>query len=500
MSTLNLIDLIENNPITRLNKDYQNNLITKIEKNFTESQQQLFLASFFCYLNCDNKKDFIIDFDNVWKWCGFSTKGNAKKILDKNFKIEIDYMVKKTAYQVGEAVFEKVNGGQNKEKILLTVNTFKKFCLKSGTKKADEIHDYYIKLEELLQETLSEENTIIKNQLIQVQKNNEDITKQLTNIEEEFINTKEEYFKLQENHKRILYKRRVHKLRKGKCFYIIENTNVSNEKKIGTTTNLNSRRSGYNTYFDPNFRYILFTYEFKLIEKLVKIKFKNNIKEHSDEWIIDISENVIIDFVEKMCKELEIEYETFSRIEELIVDTKKDFSKEEKEDEENTDEDDDEEENDDEIDEENDTIDCVEIIYTKEKDKKCSKCLESKTYDKFNKDKTKKDGYHTTCKECEKNAKKIYKENKLNEMKKNDLQEKECLKCNTIQPISEFTKHLYMKDGYCKNCKSCSRMETNSKRKMEKNKDISYTCDICEKSYSRKDTFNRHKKTCSIKS
>ena len=88
----------------------------------------------------------------------------------------------------------------------------------------------------------------------------------------------------------------------------------------------------------------------------------------------------------------------------------------------------------------------------------------------------------------------------MNEIEKNDLQEKECLKCNTIQPISEFTKHLYMKDGYCKNCKSCSRIETNSKRKIEKNKDVSYTCDICEKSYSRKDTFNRHKKTCSIKS
>ena len=223
MSTLNFLELLEKNPITRLNKDYQNNLITKIEKNFTETQQQLFLSSFFCYLNYNNKKDFIIDFDNVWKWCGFSNKGNAKTVLTKNFKIDIDYQVKKTASATSEAVLEPVNGGQNRETILLTINTFKKFCLKAGTKKADEIHDYYIKLEELLQETLAEENTIIKNQLLQVQKDKE-------NIEEQFINTKEEYFKLQENHKRILYKRRVHKLRKGKCFYILENANVSNEK------------------------------------------------------------------------------------------------------------------------------------------------------------------------------------------------------------------------------------------------------------------------------
>jgi phage anti-repressor protein len=47
--------------------------------------------------------------------------------------------------------------GMNKEQIMLTVNTFKKFCLKANTKKADEIHDYYIKLEELLHETVEEE-------------------------------------------------------------------------------------------------------------------------------------------------------------------------------------------------------------------------------------------------------------------------------------------------------------------------------------------------------
>jgi len=494
MSTLNFIELIEKNPIIRLNKDYQNNLINKIEKNFTESQQQLFLSSFFCYLNYDNKKDFIIDFDNVWKWCGFSTKSNAKRILEKNFIIDIDYQVKNLSHQVGEASLQNMHGGQNKETILLTINTFKKFCLKADTSKADEIHDYYIKLEELLQETLAEENTIIKNQLLQVQKDKE-------NIEEQFINTKEEYFKLQENHKRILYKRRVHKLRKGKCFYILENTNVSNEKKIGTTTNLNSRRGGYNTYFDPNFLYILFTPEFKLIEKLVKIKFKNNIKQNSDEWIVNIPENIIIDFVEKMCKELEIEYETFSKIEEVIVDSEKDLSILNEENKNKEEKDDVEEEKDEEKDdeEEKDDVDHVEIIYTEEMTKKCSKCSTVKKYSEFNKDKTKKDGHHTTCKECEKEAKRIYKERKLKEIEEANLQEKECYKCNKIQPICEYTIHVYTKDGYTKNCKTCSRIDLNSKRKVDKENNVSYICENCNKTYLRKDTFTKHKKTCSNK-
>lgn len=119
-------------------------------------------------MNYDTNKDFVIDFDNVWKWCGFARKGCGKRILYKNFIIDINYKVQKgattavvagnenskTASHVGEAVFEKMNGGQNKETILLTVNTFKKFCLKAGTSKADEIHEYYLKLEELLHETL----------------------------------------------------------------------------------------------------------------------------------------------------------------------------------------------------------------------------------------------------------------------------------------------------------------------------------------------------------
>ena len=48
----------------------------------------------------------------------------------------------------------------------MTIKTFKKLCLKSNTKKADEIHDYYIKLEECLQETINEESNELRNQLL----------------------------------------------------------------------------------------------------------------------------------------------------------------------------------------------------------------------------------------------------------------------------------------------------------------------------------------------
>ena len=50
---------------------------------------------------------------------------------------------------------------------MLNVETFKKFCLKAGTKKADEIHDYFIKLENIMFEITKEECDILKQQLQQ---------------------------------------------------------------------------------------------------------------------------------------------------------------------------------------------------------------------------------------------------------------------------------------------------------------------------------------------
>ena len=62
MTTLDIVNLIEKNSITRLSKDYENKLVTKIQTNFTNTQQQLFLTNFFCFLNNDQNKDFIVDF------------------------------------------------------------------------------------------------------------------------------------------------------------------------------------------------------------------------------------------------------------------------------------------------------------------------------------------------------------------------------------------------------------------------------------------------------
>ena len=164
MEDLNIVDLIENNPITKLSGSYNGKMLTKIQQNFTEFEQQLFVTSFYCYLNYDQKKDFVIDLDNVWKWLEFTNKANAKRLLEKYFIRDIDYKILLDAHVVQDLTGKK-HGGHNKEIFMLTVKAFKSYCLKAGTKKADEVHDYFMKLEEILHEVVQEENSELKKQL-----------------------------------------------------------------------------------------------------------------------------------------------------------------------------------------------------------------------------------------------------------------------------------------------------------------------------------------------
>ena len=161
MMSVDIVNLIETNPITKLNGNYQSKLIEKVKTHFTDYEQQMFVASFYCYLNY-NKSDFVIDLDNIWGWLGFSTKQKAKQLLEKNFIIDINY---KTLLNHQVKQSDDTRGGHNKETFMLNIETFKKYCMKAGTKKADEIHDYFIKLEEILQEIMKEESDELKLQL-----------------------------------------------------------------------------------------------------------------------------------------------------------------------------------------------------------------------------------------------------------------------------------------------------------------------------------------------
>ena len=252
MDPFNIVDLIENNPITKLSTTYQNKLLTKIKAKFTETEQQLFVASFYGFLKYDSNTDFVIDLDDVWKWLDFSTKQKSKMLLEAQFVKDKDYKISTTP-----GTKTHTRGGHNKEIIMLNVATFKRFCLKAGTKKADEIHEYHIKLEETLKEVSHEESTELKTQLEQKTVLLEKTEKTAEKIREK---TLLEQFG-----------------RNTQCVYYgsIDNVSDTNEKliKFGNSNNLVNRVTQHKGTYS-NFRLLN---AFKVDNKL---QVENEMKEH----------------------------------------------------------------------------------------------------------------------------------------------------------------------------------------------------------------------------
>ena len=260
-ASFDIVDLIENNPITKLSTTYQNKLLTKIKTKFTENEQQIFVASFYGFLNYDSKTDFVINLDDVWKWVGFSSKANSKHLLEKQFIIDKDYKLLLT--KLPEQTLQP-RGGHNKETIMLNIETFKKFCLKAGTKKADEIHDYYIKLEETLQEVVHDESTELK---LQLEKTNMELEK--TNME---------LGKSEKTREKIREKTLLEQFGSNvQCVYygVIDDLSDANEPliKFGNSNNLRNRVLNHKETYE-NFRLLN---AFKVENKM---QIENAIKEH----------------------------------------------------------------------------------------------------------------------------------------------------------------------------------------------------------------------------
>ena len=231
---LNIVELIEKNPITRLSQEYNGRLLTKIQESFTGFEQQLFVSSFYCYLNYDKNMDFVVDLDNVWNWLGFASKFVSLRTLEKHFKIDVDYKNLDSSQEI-----VKSHGGHNKQIIMLTVRCFKSLCLKAQTKKASEIHEYYMKMEEVLHQIVEEETDELKQQL--EQKN------AVIQEKESMIQEKDSVIQSTKKEKQ----RAVEQAIIGQfplnteCIYFgtIDNTNAENEKliKFGHTNDLSTR-------------------------------------------------------------------------------------------------------------------------------------------------------------------------------------------------------------------------------------------------------------------
>jgi phage anti-repressor protein len=117
-----------------------------------------FIDDFFKIIKNYNDFDnlFYIYLDNVAKWVN-QKKSNIKRTLVKNFSKNIDYSIEKI----------EVGRGKPKENILLKSSTFKKLCMMLNNKKAKEVREYFLKVEETLDKY---KNYIINSLKTQVKK------------------------------------------------------------------------------------------------------------------------------------------------------------------------------------------------------------------------------------------------------------------------------------------------------------------------------------------
>ena len=62
---LNIVQMIESNPMMKISDTYQCKLLDKMQKSFTDMEQQMFVTNFYGYLKYNSKTDFVIDLDSV---------------------------------------------------------------------------------------------------------------------------------------------------------------------------------------------------------------------------------------------------------------------------------------------------------------------------------------------------------------------------------------------------------------------------------------------------
>lgn len=82
---------------------------------------------------------FPVDFDQLWQWVGFSTKGNAKRVLEANFS-EADFEV---------LIISDKNpaGGRPSEAIRLTLDAAKSFAMLAQTEVGKQVRTVFIEIE-----------------------------------------------------------------------------------------------------------------------------------------------------------------------------------------------------------------------------------------------------------------------------------------------------------------------------------------------------------------
>ncbi len=123
----------------------QSNIVTTLRNALPSAAYQIFIDHFHMYLTA-KPGDLVVDLDDVCEWIGYEYKHHAKRdIINK---------IDTAQYSIAKCVRsdDAGRGGHNKEKIMLTTRGFKHLCMLAGTSKGEEVRNYYIDMEEVINE------------------------------------------------------------------------------------------------------------------------------------------------------------------------------------------------------------------------------------------------------------------------------------------------------------------------------------------------------------
>lgn len=282
--SVNFTELVKNSNTT-LSLNCESKIVDKLSEEFTEQEQQWYIANLFVYMNYHPTNDYPINLENVFKMIGFAHKKNAKRTLENNFTVDDDYKIRVLPKE------QSSWGGSGGEEIMLNVDTFKNLCMMAKTDKGKEIRKYYVKLENIY-------NAIVKEELTNKQQQLEQNTKLLEDKEEELERTKKELEKTSK-----LKVKKWYDCEPGHTVYGFKSNESKNNSliTIGKSRNIKQRESSYMTHNqDGKMFYIRKCYNCDLTEKVLHHILDKYRCESKREWF-DIPEQLATYVIDLVC-------------------------------------------------------------------------------------------------------------------------------------------------------------------------------------------------------
>jgi phage anti-repressor protein len=280
--TVNFHTLVTTN-CANTNLNFQSKLIDELNTTFTENEQKWYIANLYMYLNYHPTNDFPINLDDVYKMIGFAHKKNAKRTLENNFTENEDYINVNLLLRTQKQDCVNNHGGNNKETIMLNVDTFKNICMMTKTDKAKEIRKYYVKLENIYNKLINEEHKQHQLELQEKESELKDVKKQLE------INVK-------------LNMKKLYNAKQCECVYAYKNNSEDDPYiKISKAENIKKREDSYMVgnrnstifYYRP-------CYNSKLTEKVIHHILDKHRIQNNKEWF-EISEKLAIYTIDLVC-------------------------------------------------------------------------------------------------------------------------------------------------------------------------------------------------------